>query len=106
MLETNQRGQNAAQAVSGCDDVRVRVHLQYFFVKLHSRLVISVWFPHFVSHTFVIACVGASHAVTTLFPPVRAALTTATGTKQIVVVLVVTRSSVTFEHGHCGTLHG
>lgn len=106
MLQTNQGGEYTAQTVPSRDDVRVGIDLQDFFVELQSRLIIPVWLPHLASDTLVVASISTSHTVTTLFPPIRAALAAATRAKQVVVILIVARGPISFEHGDCSTLHG
>jgi hypothetical protein len=104
MLEAYKRGEHATQAVSGCDDVRVGVQLGDLFKQLQCRCVVSVWLDKFIFDAGLITSISARLTITHFAPKIRTALTTAARAHQVVVLLVMARSTVSFKHGYSRAL--
>lgn len=77
MLETDQRRQDSAKAVTGSDDVRIGVELSNFLVQFERGGIISIWLFQLVLDTRLITGVCSSLAVAHLAPEIRTALTAA-----------------------------
>jgi hypothetical protein len=105
MLQTYQGGEYATQAVPSRDDVCIWIDSLHFFVEFDGCLVVSIWLPQLFSDTLIVTRVSASHAVTALFPPIRATLPAAAGAKKVVVLLVMTRRAIALKHGDCGAFY-
>jgi hypothetical protein len=84
----------------------VGIHFGNVAIKLERRLIVSVGLSQGLGDARVVAGVCRSHAVTHLPQKVAAALSTATASEEVVVLLVGCRSLDAVEHRHGRSLDG